>query len=183
MAKIFIGFLLAACLLGNSHICFSQIYSAQRTCLIARYKSQIGVREKTGHNDGQDVEKYLKTVGLGKGYAWCAAFVKWSLAPFNVPDYKKITGAAASLNVTSKHLYYKKHFLGEILPGDVGTLYYASLGRIGHTFFVNSWSNRSSGMTYTVEGNTSGSGSRDGEGVYLRIRSIGSMYSVNRWIK
>jgi len=30
------------------------------------YKSQLGVRERTGNNDGKDVEKYLKSVGLGK---------------------------------------------------------------------------------------------------------------------
>ena len=42
-------------------------------------KTQIGVAEATGHNDGVQVEKYLKSVGLGKGYPWCAAFVNWSL--------------------------------------------------------------------------------------------------------
>ena len=46
-------------------------------CLIKTAESQVGVVEKTGNNDGVQVEAYLKTVGLGKGYSYCAAFVKW----------------------------------------------------------------------------------------------------------
>lgn len=183
MAKIIINLILAACFFCGSTNCFSQVYTPERTLLIKVYKSQIGVREATGHNDGASVEKYLKSVGLGKGYAWCAAFVKWCLKPFNVDDYTKITGSAASLNITSKHVYFKRHYTAEILPGDVFTLWYSSLGRIGHTGFVNGWSNKGSGLIYTVEGNTNGGGGREGDGVYLRIRNIGGVYSINRWIQ
>lgn len=183
MAKIITNIILAACLLCSSLNSFSQVYTPERSCLIQVYKSQIGVREASGRNDGAAVEMYLKSVGLGKGYAWCAAFVKWCLKPFNVDGYTKITGAAASLNVTSKHVYFKRQYAAEILPGDVFTLWYARLGRIGHTGFTNGWSNRASGMIYTVEGNTNGGGSRDGDGVYLRIRNVGSIYSINRWLR
>jgi hypothetical protein len=43
------------------------------------YLSQVGVRERTGRNDGVEVEAYLRSVGLGKGYPWCAAFTNWCL--------------------------------------------------------------------------------------------------------
>jgi uncharacterized protein (TIGR02594 family) len=46
---------------------------------MSKAKSQIGVKEKTNSNDGVEVEKYLKTTGLGKGNAWCGAFVNWCL--------------------------------------------------------------------------------------------------------
>ncbi|WP_318546299.1 hypothetical protein [Flavobacterium columnare] len=37
---------------------------------------QIGVQEiPKGSNAGPEVEIYLKSVGLGKGYSWCMAFV------------------------------------------------------------------------------------------------------------
>lgn len=40
--------------------------------------SQIGVMENPpGRNTGPEVDKYLESVGLGPGYAWCAAFVYW----------------------------------------------------------------------------------------------------------
>lgn len=39
--------------------------------------TQEGVIERGGPNKGPEVEKYLKTVGLGPGHPWCAAFVCW----------------------------------------------------------------------------------------------------------
>ncbi len=44
-------------------------------------ESQLGVSELTGNNDGPEVDKYLKTIGLaGSGQAWCGAFVNWTLS-------------------------------------------------------------------------------------------------------
>ncbi|MBM3449786.1 MAG: hypothetical protein FJX78_02155 [Armatimonadetes bacterium] len=37
--------------------------------------SQEGVREVGGPNQGPQVNEYLKSVGLGPGARWCAAFV------------------------------------------------------------------------------------------------------------
>ncbi|MCX7909859.1 MAG: hypothetical protein N2560_10160 [Ignavibacteria bacterium] len=34
---------------------------------------QVGVRERTNKNDGTEVEKYLRSVGLSKGNAYCVA--------------------------------------------------------------------------------------------------------------
>lgn len=42
------------------------------------YTAEIGVREKTGNNDEERIEMYLKSTGLNKGYSWCAAFVTWT---------------------------------------------------------------------------------------------------------
>jgi hypothetical protein len=41
------------------------------------YTAELGIKEKTGHNDGPRVEEYLRQVGLKKGDPWCAAFVCW----------------------------------------------------------------------------------------------------------
>jgi hypothetical protein len=38
---------------------------------------QIGIREKTGNNDGYKIEQYLKSVGLSKGNPYCAAGQYW----------------------------------------------------------------------------------------------------------
>jgi uncharacterized protein (TIGR02594 family) len=46
---------------------------------MTKAKGEIGVKEKTGKNDGTKVEEYLKTTGLSKGNAWCGAFVNWCL--------------------------------------------------------------------------------------------------------
>lgn len=141
------------------------------------YLSQIGVREKTGKNDGQEVEMYLKTVGLGKGYAWCSAYVKWCLVQAEIPNTINAWSPTAE---NKKHIVFSnRKFNEEPLPGDVGTLYYSKLKRIGHTYFFHQKINES--VYESVEGNTSTQGSREGDGVYRRIRSFNSTYSISRW--
>jgi len=66
-----------------------------------------------------------------------------------------------------------------LLPGDVFTIYYASLRRIGHTGFVNRKINNS--IVETVEGNSNADGSREGYMVCKRKRSVHSLYSITRW--
>lgn len=183
MAKIRTCLLLAIALFCSSYDCLPETaYSSDRVRVIINYTSQIGVREATGHNDGKDVEKYLKTVGLGKGYAWCAAYVKWSLAEAKV-DVKTVTGAAASLYKPERWIYYKGKYKAEPMQADVFCLYYESLGRIGHTGFFDGWANKQMGTYKTVEGNTNDASSREGDGCYRRIRQIRATHSINRWVK
>ena len=87
-------------------------------------KTQIGVTKAIGHNDGVQIEKYLKSVGLGKGHPWCAAFVNWCLnqagnegagarrnnylnwgIPLNEPKY----GAVAIFNTGHVGFYAEKN--------------------------------------------------------------------------
>jgi hypothetical protein len=143
----------------------------------AIYTSQIGVREATGKNDGVQVEAYLKSVNLGKGYAWCAAFVKWC---FDRADINTTITAWSPTAENRKNLVYDKgKFLQDPRPGDVFTLYYPSLKRIGHTGFYDKKQN--STIFRSVEGNTNGEGSREGDGVYVKYRSVKATYSISRW--
>lgn len=145
------------------------------------YTAFIGVREATGKNDGPEVEMFLKTVGLGKGYPWCAAFVKYCLMAANIPGAEKINGMALSCE-NKKHVVYRgRQMLEDPEPGDVFTLWYANLGRIGHTGFHHKQVNSS--VYETVEGNTSGGtvGVREGDGVYKRKRSYNATHSISRW--
>ena len=143
------------------------------------YTSQLGVRELTGHNDGLMVETYLHTVGLGKGYPWCAAFVKWTYLQAGIKT--NINGMALSVDKPDKRVFYKGKFITDPMPGDAFTLYYASLGRIGHTGFYDGRQNDT--IYRTVEGNTNSAGSREGDGVYRKYRSFKSTYSINSYIR
>lgn len=184
MGKIIIRLLLAGFILCSGHYSFSQTaLSSQRRVVVRTYTAQLGVRELSGNNDGKDVEKYLKTVGLGKGYAWCAAFVKWCLLSSGVREARVVTGAAASLYRRDHLVYDKGRWYAEPLPADVFTMYYRNLGRIGHTGFFSGWANRSMATFVTVEGNTNGGGSRDGDGCYRRIRQVGSGVAFSRWVQ
>lgn len=152
--------------------------SLSQSCVVQTYTSQIGTREKTGHNDGKEVEQYLKSVGLGKGYAWCSAFVKWTFDQCGIAT--TINAMALSTHRKGHYVYYKGKKYREPMSGDVFTLYYQHLKRIGHTGFFDSEVN--SKIFKTVEGNTNSAGSREGDGVYVKYRSYKATYSINRWI-
>lgn len=131
----------------------------------------MGVREATGKNDGAAVEKYLKACGLGKGYAWCAAFIAW--------DYK-VNGVKA-LNTAWGPSWFptnKTLKAGELpQPGDVFGLWINN--RIGHVGFVYRYGIQ---ITKTIEGNTNEAGSREGDGVYIKRRLSKQLYKTSRWV-
>ena len=130
------------------------------------YTSQVGVREATGHNDGKDVQKYLRSVGLRKGYAWCAAFVAWSHNQVNLPNPE----SAWSPDWFKSNVVYRADWrknLVTVLPGMVFGLYYPEKKRVAHVGFIDGEDHNN---YYTVEGNTNGGGSREGDGVYRKIR-------------
>jgi hypothetical protein len=146
------------------------------------YLAQVGVTELTGHNDGRSVEMYLRSVGLSKGYAWCAAYVKWCFDSAHVRT--KINGAAASCYSQNLAIYKNNKLTVEPRAGDVFTLWYNSLGRIGHTGFYHSRLNSSVFMS--VEGNTGQGGAvdvgtREGDGVYKKYRSFKATYAICRF--
>lgn len=154
------------------------VYTAPVDSIIdAVYMSQVGVREATGNNDGKDVEKYLRSVKTPKGSAWCAAFVKWCFDESGVRT--TITAWSPTAHNRYNIVYSNSSQVKEIQRGDVFTLYYPKLKRIGHTGFVR----RKFGMNSleTVEGNTNSAGSREGDGVYIKIRPKSSIYSITRW--
>lgn len=141
------------------------------------YTAEVGVRELTGHNDGKEVTMYLNSVGLGKGYAWCAAFVHYCLIKAGIPN--PVTAWSPTAENKSNMVYSNGRFYKEPRAGDVGTLYYSKLKRIGHTFFYD---HKQSDKIYaSVEGNTNGAGSREGDGVYRKYRSFNATHSISRW--
>jgi len=146
-----------------------------RVLLIAR--SQIGVTEcPPNTNKGLKVSEYLRSCHLGEGHPWCAAFVRW-VGRFALGEEWPIPAMAgcASLGEWAQ----KRGMLREgPEPGDVFLLYYPSLRRFAHTGFVVSPAN---GGWVTIEGNTSGAGSREGWGVFQKQRTFGPEDRFIRW--
>lgn len=59
-----------------------------REQLIKQARSQLYVQEwPIKNNKGPGVKKYLNSVGLGEGYAWCMAFIYWCVQEV-CNDYK-----------------------------------------------------------------------------------------------
>ena len=130
---------------------------------------ELGVREWSGKNDGPKVETYLAAAGLKKGQPWCAAFVSWV---YQQAGYlKPRTGWSPALFPASQLVKQRK-------PGVVFGIYYQELKRIGHCGFVLSESND---WLLTLEGNTNGGGSREGDGVYRKRRHVKAVHAYADW--
>lgn len=138
---------------------------AQKTLEIAI--AQIGVEEIPRYsNAGPEVEIYLKSVGLTKGYSWCMAFVYWC-----TQSACRQTTSKNPLKKTGGVLdqYNSSPLLVRTTP-EVGDIFIMDLGKgLGHTGLVEKIVNN---IIYTIEGNTNDTGSREGYKVCRRKREI-----------
>ncbi len=157
--------------------------SISAACQVGRvaeiYRSQIGVRELTGNNDGRQVEMFLESCKLAKGNPWCAALVTWT---FKTAGIKAVVSGYSPDWFPAGKTIYKKGSAGNSVPGtaDVFGIWFSNKGRIAHVGFIDEW--KSGSYTVTVEGNTNEAGSREGDGVYRKRRLKSQIYKVSRWI-
>lgn len=144
----------------------------QKSHCIAR--SQIGVTEKTGKNDGKQVEMYLASVNLPKGNPYCAAGQYWcfkeavrllKLQEFLIPIYR--TGSTYLMFNKAKQIGKKVSYK----PQKNDLLFWV-VTTTGHVERIDSV--LKGGWVKTIAFNTSsGTGNqRDGEGVYYKKRNI-----------
>lgn len=133
--------------------------------IIALAEKELNVREQ-GKNAGYRVETYLRYVGLGKGHAWCAAFVSWLHGQ---------AGYAQPRSGWSPSLFPASRRIASAKPAAVLGIYVPSLNRIAHVGLVTGirgdWID-------AIEGNTNPAGGREGDGVYRRLRH---RRTVNRY--
>lgn len=152
----------------------------QHSCVIESARQEIGTREKTGNNDGEQVGKYLASTGLDQGYAWCAAFINWN---YEKCGYEGPDKAAWSPSWFPDHAtIFKRKVVEGVHPqgGDVFGIYFRSKGRIAHVGLIEKWK---PDQVITIEGNTNKAGSREGDGVYRRRRLKRQVYKVSRFRK
>lgn len=144
--------------------------------------SQIGITEKTGHNDGKEVEGYLKSVGLKKGNPWCAAFQYWGFKVSH--DFLAYIGYQTEIPIprtghaNSQFNYIKKHGYKTDYKAQINDLldWWNTPGNLmssGHEARVIKVD--MAGWVYTIEGNTSNGlrgSQREGNGAFIRHRNI-----------
>jgi hypothetical protein len=141
--------------------------------LVAAYLCDVvGIRER-GKNRGFWVERILQSIGLGPGYAWCAAFVSYcaDLAEFSTGPKR---GRAA---VRSWAEWAKEENRLGFSPQRGDLVYKLNANGTGHIGVIIGAVN---GRARTIEGNTDGGGSREGDGAYRRERMIGGTWKVIR---
>jgi hypothetical protein len=133
--------------------------------------SQVGVKEKTGHNDGVQIKKYLASVGLPEGYAYCAAtqyycFKEAALYLKSVVPIKRTAVVQEVFEDAMKR--------GKQVPYKV-SVHSLLLWRLGYTrsgHEARIIKDLGMGWVYTIEGNTSSYNAREGNGVYSKKRHV-----------
>ena len=141
----------------------------------------VGVKEASGRNDGPQVAMYLKSVGLGPGYAWCADFVRYCYERVGVKT--SINGGAPSAVPLERRIWKQgRALMGDLpRPGDTFGIWFPKMGRVAHTGFVMDWKGNSP-FVETVEGNTNAQGSREGNQVAVRLRLKSQVFVFARWM-
>lgn len=132
--------------------------------------AEIGVRELSGRNDGARILEYQKAGACTKGDPWCAAFISWVF---------KQGGYPAPRSGWSPDLFPSSRVVKVPERGIVLGIYFPALKRIAHCGLVTSVRND---WVYSVEGNTNVAGSREGDGVYARIRHKRSINRYANWM-
>jgi hypothetical protein len=143
-------------------------------------QSQVGVRE-SGSNSGDDIRKYQQTTSLEPDrWPWCAAFVDWCIKEWLKDDeviawlglkartpeqwrpktalaYGFLSWATGRPNTTA--------VLSPNRQAQEGDIVVYTFSHVGIVVADNGESIK------TIEGNTNGEGSRDGDGVYAKTRN------------
>lgn len=145
-------------------------FHALRQRIVDIAVNEIGVREVTGNNDGQRVEEYLAYTGLGKGYAWCAAFVSWCYgqAGLSVP---RNTWSPALFPMSRRYTGQQVR-AGGVRPADLFGIYSLGLSRINHVGIVRKLEDK---YILTVEGNVE-------DQVLSKRRALATIYTFSNWL-
>ncbi|MCX7806708.1 MAG: peptidoglycan-binding protein, partial [Planctomycetota bacterium] len=143
-------------------------------------EGELGVRETPGQpNRGDRVDQYLGRVGL-KGEPWCVAFLYWCFDEA-ARSLKRANPMVKTASVWDHWDTARKRSGTLVVPAaeawadpsliQPGMIFHFDTGgRKGHAGLVTDV--LENGRIATVEGNTDGSGGRDGNGVYRRERNI-----------
>lgn len=143
---------------------------SRRDKLVKTAAAELGVREVGGNNKGARIAEYLAVVKLKRPEPWCSAFVCWVFAQ---------NGYKNPCSGWSPDLFLSSSISTTVLPGNIIGFYFPNLKRIAHVGLIV---NQKDSWILTTEGNTNVKGSREGDGVYLRMRHRREIYRIADWV-
>jgi len=140
---------------------------------------EIGVSEDPpGSNKGKRVEEYLRSVHLGPGFPWCAAFIYWLFhwASINLEVKNPVwdtPGCMQHWKKTTGLRIFLKEALNDPTLLEPGVIFIISRGDgRGHTGLITGIHD---GYIETIEGNTNDGHSAEGVKVCALRRKISSI--------
>jgi hypothetical protein len=148
-------------------------WAGEREDVLNFARSFLGVKEATGKNDGPEVEAFLESVGLSKGDPWCASFLYYVFS-------KSSTAVVPRSGWSPSWVSGGKRPVAGVVPvAGVFGIWFESLRRVAHVGLIE----KNEGQwVFTIEGNTSPEGSRDGNGCYRRRRLVKQIYKVKDYL-
>ena len=173
------------------HLGFGQSYldslRKTREIQLKLIRAQLNVREKTGHNDGYQIDLYRASVAkwlnaMKPKPAWCACFYHYLHVATNLK--LKVRSARAREYFSTSLGSYDPNIRQDKPPsfGDAVGYKFGTRADIRHIGYVYEWSpDPNQTMCRILEGNTSSSGVtgvvvREGDGVYIKWRPKTSIY-------
>lgn len=156
-----------------------------RRAIIQAADGMVGLKEKTGRNDGVAIDAILASVGLaGTGAPYCAAFVVKCGDDALGRKANPFPRSAWSPDMVVRPTWLRGKGR-EPQAADAFGIYFPRKGRVAHTGLIR----RNLGnVLETVEGNTSGeavagsAADREGQGVFRKRRLKAQIYAVRDWI-
>lgn len=149
-----------------------------RTLFVCALETLMGVREKTGNNDGKMVELIQKTIGIAEHESWCMAFQQSGLA-YVEKKLNVISPIFASEHclTTWNNTSIKQRVKYSPLKGAIVIWQHGETTN-GHTGCFYEWLDEDRKTFKAIEGNTSADMSavkRNGDGVHFTKRPIGRL--------
>lgn len=150
-------------------------------CVVIEARNDLGVMEEW-ENGGPEVDEYLRSVKLGTGFYWCAAFVHAKHRECGIV-LEPAREFASALRFSKENIVWKRGqkqvvpFVRLTKNGYVYTMNHG--GGKGHIGFV---CDEDEEDVTGYEGNTNNDGSRNGVGVFKRIRNKEVLWTMNNWL-
>ncbi len=165
------------------------VIDANRAAILAAAKAIVGRTEKTGHNDGPEIDEILASCGLaGKQEPYCGATIRFVYNKAGLRGYGPGPADAAwspNWSIDSVPTWTRASGGMTPKPGDTFGIWNNKLDRVGHCGIVVKWA---ADYVVTVEGNTSNfeaigtEADRNGDGVYMKRRRTSEIYAVRNWL-
>lgn len=146
-----------------------------RTTIINIAQKEIGVSEATGNNDGERVEEYLRYTKLGKGHAWCSAFVSFCYGQAGLPEPRNPWSPALFPNSRTYcrgAACRRPPTRAKTLPADIFGIYGQKDRRINHVGLVKDVKRS---YIVTIEGNSNNR-------VESKRRHLTTIYALANWV-
>jgi hypothetical protein len=147
-------------------------------------KSYLGAREINGSNRGPQIDLFFNECGdppMDPGNPYCACFANYGLVSIGLQGPKCAAWSPCWFpkdKVVWKRDIDPNHITFQ--PGWTFGLYFNRLKRVAHVGVVVY--DFGDGYVLTIEGNTNSAGSREGNGVFMRLRHKDEIHVCSNWL-